>query len=187
MNDSVVDKLDELKNKYYETHKKNTFFKNSQKQELANMILTQVSMEDLLHRTTYIIENTNCVYIDYTVLKTYINDNTYEITVKYMCDLFKQCIENYGNYECHLNLLSLTVSACERNKGIFNYIFIECHKSNDIYTTLLKTFYIYNTPSTMSNIIKLLTPLMSPLVKQKIKLFDKIESPALIQSLHQNI
>ena len=104
-----------------------------------------------------------------------------------MCDLFKQCIEKYGNYECHLNLLSLTVSACERNKGIFNYIFIECHKSNDIYTTLLKTFYIYNTPSTMSNIIKLLTPLMSPIVKQKIKLFDKIESPALIQSLHQNI
>jgi hypothetical protein len=186
MNDSLTDKLAELQNQYYETNKKNTFFKNSQKKDCANIVLNNVSIQELLNRTAYVLPNSNKVYIDYPILKTYSTDETYATIMTHICELFKQCIQTYGVYECHLNLLSCTVSACERNKGLFYCLFDECRKNDDIYTTMISSFYIYNTPNTMSSIIQLMTPLMSPVVKNKIKLFDKIESPSMILSLHQN-
>ena len=187
MSDSFMDKINELQNQYYSTHKKNTFFKNSQKKECAANVVANLSLEDLLHRTAYIIPNTNIVYIDYPVLKTYAMETTYQVTMQYICSLFKCLIEKYGDYECHLNLLSYTVSACERHKGIFNYLFEECNKNNHIYTTMISKFIIYNTPNTMANVIQIMTPLINPLVKEKVVMFDKIESLAKITALHQTV
>jgi hypothetical protein len=187
MDNSFAERLNSLQNEYYETHKKNTIFKNNQKRECATLVLNSVSLEELLNKTAYILTDTNRVYIDYIVLKTFAVEDTYPKIINHICTLFKQCIEKYNNYECHVNLLSNTITACERHKSIFNYLIEDCKRNNNVYITHLSKFCIYNSPSTISTIINMLLPIMSPIIKAKMTLFDKIESPTRIQYLHQNI
>ena len=187
MDNSFAEKLNSLQNEYYETNKKKSFFKTNQKRECSTMLLKNVALEELLNKTAYILTNTNIVYVDYIVLKTFAIEDTYQIIISYIGELIKKCIDKYNNYECHVNLLSNTISSFERHKGIFNYLIADCRKYNNIYITHLSKFCVYNTPSTITTILGFLMPIMSPTIKEKMFLFNKIESPSIILSLHQKI
>ena len=68
-------------NQYYETHKKNTFFKKSQKFDCAESVCSQIPLEHLINQTCWIVPNENKVVFDYRPFKMYANPSNYIIIV----------------------------------------------------------------------------------------------------------
>jgi hypothetical protein len=176
-------RIEELTNQYYSDNKKNTFFKSSQKMECAMTVTNEIGIDALIQKTIYIIPNTNCVFMDYTVFKTYATPDNYNKIVGYILSLFDYCIANYGEYYAHVNLDSFTISAAERYKNLIECFLTNCMSSESQYSFKLKHMLIYNTPNTFNNISKLLMPFIDPLVRQKIMFYDKKCSGELITRL----
>ena len=176
-------RIEELTNQYYSDNKKNTFFKSSQKMECAATITNQIGIDDLIRKTIYVIPNTNCVFMDYTLFKTYATPDNYNKIVGYILLLFDYCIANYGEYYAHVNLDGFTISAAERYKSIIECFLINCMSSESQYSLRLINMNIYNTPNTFNNISKMLMPFADPLVREKIVFYDKKCSGELITKL----
>ena len=176
-------RIEELTNQYYSDNKKNTFFKSSQKMECATTVTNEIGIDALIQKTIYIIPNTNCVFMDYTIFKTYATPDNYNKIVGYILSLFDYCIANYGEYYAHVNLDSFTISAAERYKNLIECFLTNCMSSESQYSFKLKHMLIYNTPNTFNNISKLLMPFIDPLVRQKIMFYDKKCSGELITKL----
>jgi len=185
MDNSFIKTINSIEKEYYETHKKNRIFKSNQKKDCANMVQKMVSLDELLNKTAYILENTNKVYVDYLIFKTFATEETYSSIIDHIFLLFKQCIEKYKTYELHINLLSNTITACERYKGIFNYL--TNGDDDNFYVANLSKLNIYNSPSTITTIFKIIVPAVPRKIKENISIFNKIESPSMIDCLHQNI
>jgi hypothetical protein len=178
-------RINELTSQYYSDNKKNMFFKSNQKMECASVVSNQIGIDELIQNTIFLIPDTNSVFMDYTVFKTYATPDNYPKIVNYILTLFDYCITNYGNYNAHVNLDTFTISAADRYKDAINLFFINCMSSNSQYSAKLKNMFIYNTPNTFQNISKLLMPFIDPLVKQKIVLYDKKCSGDLLDTLFQ--
>ena len=63
MSDNLLNDLEKFKSQYYSDNKKNTIFKTAQKTDLANRVCDQFGLDELFARTTFVIPNTNKVYI----------------------------------------------------------------------------------------------------------------------------
>ena len=176
-------RIEELTNQYYSDNKKNVFFKSSQKMDCAAQVTNQIGIDELIKKTIYLIPNTNCVFMDYTLFKTYATPENYDKIVGYILALFDYCINNYGHYYTHVNLDSFTISAAERYKNIIECFLKNCMPSESEYSNKLINMYIYNTPNTFNNISKLLMPFVDPIVKQKIVMYDKKCSGELLINL----
>ena len=97
--------------------------------------------------------------------------------------MFDACIENYNSYEVHLNLASITITACERYKNMFNPLIHKSLIKNNIYATNLDKFFLYNPPNIMNTVIRIISPFTDNIVKQKIILISKVESEQRIREL----
>jgi hypothetical protein len=177
-------KINQLTTQYYSDNKKNLFYKNAQKQECANTITNTIGIEELMHKTCFIINDTNCVFIDYVIFKTFAVPENYEQLVEYILSLFNYCIQRYGVYEAHINLNSFTISAAERYKTIISLFINKCMvDNNSCYSEKITKMGIYNTPNTFNSISKILLPLVDNNVKQKIVLYDKNNSNDILREL----
>jgi hypothetical protein len=176
-------KIEELTNQYYSDNKKNMFFKTNQKMDCAAQVTNQIGIDELIQKTIYLIPNTNSVFMDYTVFKTYATPDNYNKIVGYILSLFDYCIKNYGEYYAHVNLDSFTISAAERYKNLIECFLTNCMSSKSQYSFRLKHMFIYNTPNTFHNISRLLMPFVDPLVRQKIVFYDKTCSVDLMTNL----
>ena len=72
---SILEKIDSLKNNYYTENKKNTFFKSGQKFDCANTIVQQMNKTDLFNSIIRI--NENQLLVNYTMFKTIIHPAIY--------------------------------------------------------------------------------------------------------------
>jgi hypothetical protein len=176
-------KIEELTNQYYSDNKKNTFFKSNQKMECAATITNQIGIDELIQRTIYLIPNTNSVFMDYTMFKTYATPENYNKIIGYILSLFDYCIKNYEYYDAYVNLDSFTISAAERYKSIIGLFLNKCMTSDCQYSIKLKNMFICNTPNTFNNISKVLMPFIDPVVKEKIIVYDKKCSAELLNNL----
>lgn len=183
MEEDFTKKIENIKNKFYETQTKKMFFTSKQKLNLANIVSNSINLDQLVYKTVYIINNSNKVYIDYTVFKLFANPSNYDILIKYVIQLFSNCIEKYGSFEAHCNLDSFTISACHRYKEVIEAFMNECMKHETKFTENINIMCIYNIPHVFENIQKILEPLIHENVKKKIELHNKIESPVLITTL----
>ena len=95
-NNEFIDKINTFKEDYYSKNSKNYFFKNAQKNELANEISSQFELDKLLHSTAFQIANTENVFFDYTVFKLYANDTNYNYIIQHVLNLFHHCIIHFG-------------------------------------------------------------------------------------------
>jgi hypothetical protein len=172
-NNSILEKVNELKNTYYSDNGKNILFKNKQKFECANNIINSIGIDDLIRKTIYIIQDTNNVYIDYTLFKLFATPEQYNRIVDYAISAINFSINKYGSYEVHINLDTFTVSAAERYKHIIIIFLNECIQYDGKCSELLTKMHIHNTPKTFNLISKILLPLMDPLVKSKLILHEK--------------
>ena len=184
MSDDLLNDLEQFKSKYYTDNKKNVIFKTAQKADLANRVCEQYGLNELCVRTAFIIPGTPKVYINYPLLKLFINPSNYEQFVSYTQSLFIACINLHGCYECHVNLDSLTASAVERHRKLIE-IFAQDHTIHGgvEFTKYLNMLYIYNTPSTVDSITKLVSYLLDPALLQKITTYTKAETTLKLSEL----
>ena len=183
MSENLLKDIETFKNTYYSENKKNVFFKKTQKNEVANQICNEFNVEDLIKTTVIIIPNTNRVYIDYTMFKIFANTENYKKIIEYVIMCFNICIQTFGNFECHLNLNTFTISAADRYKIAIDIFCHDCLKSETRYGRMLSKMYIYNSPGMIERFTSIFTHLIDPYVRDKFVLYNKDESEDLIKKL----
>jgi CRAL/TRIO domain len=173
---NFLNEIDRLKNEFYAKQQKNMFFKSKQKNECASMISNTLNLEQLMQNTFILIPNTNNVYINYELFKTFVNPDIYQHVISYIRNLFTYCINTYGTYNVHFNMNSFTVSAAQRYKDLIMMYNSECIKYNSRLAEKINSFIIYNTPNVIENIATLLSPLIETNVRERIILYNKTDS-----------
>jgi hypothetical protein len=183
----LLDQMSKFKEDYYSQNTKNTFFKKNQKIDLAKQVSLSFDINMLLQKTGYIIPGTQHIYFDYTVFKTFANEDNYNLIVSYILNLFQTCITDHGEYIVHVNLDTFTVSAAERYKNLIT-LFNECCMSNKSieYSKMLKFWKIYYTPSVIDMITKILKTVLEPEIIQKIIFVSKKDSEEKLQNLFES-
>jgi hypothetical protein len=184
MDNSFLEQITKLQDQYYSSNGgKNTFFKRNQKMECANTIAENIQIGDLLNQTAYVLPNTNRVFFDYQVFKTYANPSNYIIIITHVLSLFRHCIYTYGSYEAHVHMKTFSISAAERYKDMIQNFWEECFKTQIEYSTKLVQMYIYHTPSMVDNISVLLLPFVEKTVQERIVLVSKRDSDEKLAAL----
>jgi len=171
-----LNEINRLKNEFYTKQQKNIFFNSKQKNECASMISNSLNLDQLMQQTFVLIPNTNRVYINYELFKTFVNPDIYQYIITYIHNLFTYCINTYGTYSVHFNMNSFTVSAAHRYKDLITMYNNECIKSNSRLAEKINNFIIYNTPNVIENIAILLSPLIESNVRERIILYNKTDS-----------
>jgi hypothetical protein len=174
-----------LRNQFYEVNSKNLFFKKKQKEECAKMICAKYDVNTLFANTVYQIGDTNKVFIDYTIFKLFINPDNYYSFIYFIFSLLTKVLEKYEKHEVHINLDSFTVTAAERYKDIIKLYCDESEKNNTGFIQTLDFMKLYNVPTSLEMITKIIKPILNPIVFEKIKLLSKEESESELAKLMQ--
>lgn len=180
---SLVELMEKAKSDYYQTHSKNTFFKNSQKLNCAKKLTETFDIEQMIQQTIFRVGNTNKVLFNYSVFKLYAHPNNYERIIEAVIRIYNSILEEYQNFEAHVILEGFTISAAERYKEAIQLFCHKCMRSDTKYSVLTKAMYIYYTPSMIENISMLLRPFIEPTVHDRIVMFSKEESARRLQEL----
>ena len=180
--DNIANDLERFKSQYYTDNKKNMVFKKDQKMDLANKVCTEFDVNQLIQKTIYIIKDTNKIYMDYLLFKIFANPSMYEAFISHVQEISMWCIERYGTFECHLSIDTFTVTAAERYQGL---VHLFCSQPIDgfDYTGHMTHLYVYNVPSSIDVISKIMLKFVDPLVKAKIVPYSKVETPAKLALL----
>ena len=83
----------------------------------------------------------------------------------------------------NINLESFTVTAAERYKDIIKLYCEESAKNGTHFVDTLDCMKLYNLPSVLELITKILKPIINPVAYNKIKLLSKEESKKGIEEL----
>ena len=183
--DEILGKIDELKKQYYNENEKNTFFKKKQKIECANAISQNFNMQQLMNSTVFIIPNTNHIYFNYPLFKTYAHIDIYGVLIEHALAVLNICIDNYGSFEMHVNLNTFSISAAERYYNAIRLFCDECLKNQKDYYQKIKNMHIYHAPSLFDKISILLDRFINPVIKSKIKKYTKEDSEIVIKKLYE--
>jgi hypothetical protein len=180
---SFIDKMNSLKDKYYADHKKNIIFKNAQKLECAKAISSEIDIETILQKTVFIIPNTNKVYLDYTVFKLFANPSNYQVIVDHIFQCFEVAIRQYGDYEAHTNLKSFTVSSIKRYEEIFNLFYQKSYAAQISFSKIIAKLCLYNTPFVIEGTAGMLKSIIDADALSKTVIYKKDNSDQLLAEL----
>ena len=171
----ILQQINDIKTDFYAQNNKNFFFKKTQKHDLSNKITQQISVSDLIDVSMYRFSTENRVYVDYSIIKMYIDSPIYD----QLCEKLIQLLANFTNtntqtYEIHINLDGFTITSAERHKTVIEQF---CQKMNNTkHFDYMDKMYIYNTPSMIDAISGLFSYLIHPNMKQKMLKYDKDHS-----------
>jgi hypothetical protein len=140
-------------------------------------------MQKLIDATTIIIPNTNKVYINYEIFKLYANESNFQVIINDILAKFTACVQQYGNFECHLNITGFTTTAAQRYQNAVKLFCDTCLTTKTDHTTDMTTLYIYNTPHVFDAIRKLLNPFIHEEIKKKLVTISKKDSAEKLQEL----
>ncbi len=175
----------QIKNSFYETNKKNIFFKNSQKFDCAREVCSKMDIVKLMDQTLWVVPDKNQFYFDYRVYKLYGNPDNFKLVIENVLHMIKWCITEYGKFEIHLNLSSFTVSAAERYKEMIKMFCDICMNQTEVaYLSYLTVMNIHNIPNVFEHISKILMPILPPELIPKLRLQRKEESLPVITQLY---
>lgn len=167
--------IEELQQQYYKINNKNTVFKKKQKYECADLVTNQIGIDIILPKCIYLFD-TNKVYIDYLIFKTFANPNNYHDISVCLANNINTCIKKNKSFEIHINLDTLTVSAVERYRQIITG-FAE-HGQINGYEQYLSNLVLYNAPSFISTTTSIISSFISPKVTELVTIHKKnIELP----------
>ena len=176
--------ISRLTSDFYSSNRKHIFFKKNQKQECAEYVLNHFPLEVLIQKTIFALPNTNSIYIDYPLFKTYGTSQNYEIVVNYLLTEINNIILQYGSFNMHINLLTFSMSAVERYTQAIQMICNECFKNTDIkYIDRMVTMYIYNTPNMIGAISATLIRFTNESIKDKMVYYTKEQSTEMLEKL----
>ncbi len=178
MESKLLNEISNFEEKYYQDNSKNTFFKKSQKMDLAKQVSNNFDINVLLQNLCYMKKSTNQVVIDYNILKLFANDENFKTIIIHILNVFTDTINIFGNFEVHMNLNTFTISAAERYKKLVELFCKLClnNKETYDYAKVCNKFYIYNVSNTFEQIVNLFKPFVSPDIKEKVSVLKKSES-----------
>ena len=168
--------IDNIKDEFYSESGKNVFFKKSQKYDCAKKIVSKISLDVLLNRTCLIIEGTNCVHIDYPIMKTYASPEIFELIAEYIFSRFDYLKINYPTFEVALNLDGFSISAAERYKILIEIFCRKCFQRNAGFAFVVTQFVVYNAPSVIDTVKQIVSPFIEDHMKHKLFVVPKKES-----------
>lgn len=180
---SIKELVKEKQDEYYIAHSKSFLFKNKQKNHCADEMTQHFKISDLIRTTIYQIPETNIVFFDYPLFKTYATPSIYETIIQTILELFTGIINSHGSYQIHANMDTFSMSASHRYGDIIRDFCNKCLTSETRFADYMEKFCIYNTPAVMKNISKLFNPLINENVKKRIELIDKKESEPRLKQL----
>ena len=186
-NNELLNEIDNIRSNYFSNV--NTIFnlnKSKHKLQCARQISEKIDLEKLLQNTVFRLPNTKKVYFDYPMFKTFANPSTYDDIIEYILKLSIDCINDFGTFEMHINLKSFSVSAAERYKVCIENFIKKCISKSTPFVKTTERVYIYNTPSVIDSISRLVSPFIEPEVKSRMIFFDKNESQHLLKELLHN-
>ena len=164
----ILEKINTLKNEYYSENKKNTFFKNGQKFDCANVIVQQMDKTVLF--SGILSEEDNLLFFNYSVFKTVIHPAIYMDFIHYIFQLNETILQKYENYDVVIDLKGLTMTGVERYKDFISTLSLEGQRNGKNFLQRLGKILVVNPPFMIANVGKILLPLMDKVVKEKIVL-----------------
>ena len=186
-NSNLKNDLQKLQNEFYNNSNKNLFFKNKQKLNCATNISSQCDLNTLCSNTFVIIHNSNKIFMDYTVFKLYANPSNYNDIITYLYRLIQYCIDQYGNYEVHVNLDTFSVSSCHRYKDILKMYCDVCLNNSTEFNIKLIKVYLYNIPNVFESISQILNPFIDKIVISKMVKFNKIDTKQILDNNNNSL
>lgn len=181
---SLVEDMTKIKEEFYASSGKKIFMKKDQKEKIAETINSKISLEDLIRNTMYLIPSTNCIYVDYLIFKNYAMSSNYQFNIDSLVELMITTVNNYSSFQIHINLSTLTITALERFQSIFRMYYDTCIRRGLLYDSrIIDQIVIYNTPSIISSISKLIVNYTEPAIKKKMIFHYKDVSENLLHSL----
>jgi len=184
---NIHEKISETVEEYYSQNKKNILFKSRQKIECAEYISNTYNVDELLSTDIYIVSGKPYLYIDYTLLKLFINENNYINVIRRYQTMFEECFMNHNQIEVHLNLDTFTISAAHRYKVFIERFANECMMNGAGYSSLLSKFVIYNAPSMLDSIFGMVKHIVDQRLLNKIEVISKKESVFRMKELFDMI
>jgi hypothetical protein len=180
---TLPDKIAQLQNNYYAMNQKKTFFASSQKNDCATTISKHLGINELICHTIYNIPNTNKIFFDYTIFKTYATEPIFETIVDRLMQTTEACIQTYGSFEMHVNWNTYSVSAHERYKKIYQMFTTSCTFSRFNFSDKLIKMHVYNVPAMIDTLTPIIRPFVDPKIIDKICLYTKKDSEYLLAQL----
>ena len=174
-------KIQNAQNDYYNNNQKKNLFRTAQKSECANYVSTSIQLEHLIESTAFIVPNTNIVYFNYAVFKTYGNPENAKHIYTHIIALLETILATHDSYELHVNLKSFSVSACQR----YYSMIVSSIDSNNIFSEKLNKLILYHTPFIIDQITGLLYNSIKPFL-HKIE-YVKEKSDERISQLFKNV
>jgi hypothetical protein len=178
---NLMENITKLQEDFYTNNPKKILFNKNQKIECADTIASNFDLNVLYNKTLFIIPDKPIIFFDYPVFKTYMSPERFDSFLQYEYNITKEWVDNIPNYELHINIQSLSISAFERYRVFFEKLF---HKYPPICPTSIKMskLYIYYTPNMIEHMLKFLSPFISHL-RDKIIFYSRQESPEKLSQL----
>ena len=169
MTENIIENIKRIQEGYYSVSKRTMYNRKELKNSCAELITQNISLNELVSKTVYIIPDTNRVFVDYTIFKTFATPSSYQVVVDTLVSNIISVINGWGTFEIHLNLNSLTVTGLDRYNSIFQVYYDTCC-SNGLYYNKDKIdkLVILNTPIVISTLIPLIVRYTDPSIKSKI-------------------
>ena len=147
-------KLQATQEEYYKQHTKHKVFKMTQKKECANYVASTNTegVERMIECTVFIVPNTNIVYFNYLVFKTYGDEESSKLLYFHLLKCIQKILSSYDSFEFHIDLKTFTVSACQR----YYSMIVSGIDNNQLFAEKLNKLIIYNTPTIIGTLTRLL-------------------------------
>ena len=173
----VSDKINNIKTLFSKSSSGNfSLFRSTNKLNCAKMVSTNIDIQELIKHTTLIIPNTNKIYIDYVLFKSYAHDQVYDVLIQHLIHLFNMCIESHNSFEIHIDLNTFSISAAQRYKPVIQILCNQCLSSQTPLMSYLTIFRIYNTPYMIDSISAIFRPFISDQIKSKVEFINRKDS-----------
>jgi hypothetical protein len=167
--DEILNKINALKTRYYSTNTKHMLFKNEQKFDCAKTIADTIDLNALFNSIIQ-IKNTNELHLNYTVFKTVVNPSVYHDLIMFIFKTNDHILETCTSYTVYIDVKGLTMTGVERYKDFVVLLSDQGKINGKNFLEKLTNVYIINPPFMISNIGKILLPLLDKIVKDKIVL-----------------
>ena len=175
--DNILSNIKNTQDTFYCNSKKNTFMKENQKIKCAESVLNHFSIDELLSKTVYMLDNSNKIFISYPLYKTYALSTNYQSIVDRIIQSIFYVLGKFPTFEMHIDLDSFTATALQRNMIVFQLYYDTCCKNGLNYdTNTLDRIVIYNTPSIIQSLFTLIIKLTDKSIKEKITLLYKTKT-----------
>lgn len=181
-----LEEIIKCKEEFYETTKKNLFFKKAQKRDCAELISNRFDIVELMNHTFWIIPNKNILYFDYRIFRLYGHPDNYKNIIENVIRFCIWCVSEYGNFVISVNLAAFTVSGAERYRDFILRFCEECMKDGVPYSDKLLAMNLYNIPNSVDQISRLLLPLIPLEVRPKLQLYRKDNSDDQLKQLYED-